>query len=156
MNKEIPRAYKQVAMRIAQGATAKEKQAIRSWTEKLLALKAADTPALTKVRQAISITAESDVVLPVVKVIAGEMKRLAWDERRPATRLALGGAAVGLAIFGGQSAGVAALGTAIGVPLWVIFGAGATFLGVLYEEITDDKDEPKTTYTTIDAERKDD
>jgi len=47
------------------------------------------------------------------------------------------------------------LGTAVGVPLWVVFGAGAAFLGVLYEEITDKKEEPKIRYTVIDAERKD-
>jgi len=40
------------------------------------------------------------------------------------------------------------------VPLWVVFGAGATFLGVLYEEITGKKVDPKTTYTVIDAKRK--
>jgi len=50
--------------------------------------------------------------------------------------MGLGGAAVGLALFGTQGAGIAALGTAIGVPLWVVFGAGAAFLGVLYDEIT--------------------
>ena len=36
---------------------------------------------------------------------------------------------------------LAALGTAIAVPLWVEFGAGATFFGVLYEEITGQKPE---------------
>ena len=41
------------------------------------------------------------------------------------------------------------------MPLWVVFGAGATFLGVLYEEITEKKEDPKTTYAVIDAERKD-
>jgi hypothetical protein len=76
------------------------------------------------------------VVLPAVKIIARETKRLGWDDRSLPGRLGIGGAAVGLALFGGQGAGVAALGTAVGVPLWVVFGAGATFLGVLYEEIT--------------------
>jgi hypothetical protein len=35
----------------------------------------------------------------------------------------------------GQGAGIAALGGAIGLPLWVVFGAGGAFLGVLIEEI---------------------
>jgi hypothetical protein len=56
---------------------------------------------------------------------------------------------------GGQGAGVAALGTAVGVPLWVVFGAGATFLGVLYEEITRKKPNKSTSYQVIDAERED-
>jgi hypothetical protein len=37
----------------------------------------------------------------------------------------------------------------------VVFGAGAAFLGVLYEEITEKKPNPKTTYRIIDAEPKD-
>ena len=59
-----------------------------------------------------------------------------------------------IALFGGQGAGIAALGAAIGVPLWVVFGAGAAFAGVLYEEITGKRSSTKTTYTVIDAERK--
>ena len=70
-------------------------------------------------------------------------------------KLGLGGAAVGLAVFGGQGAGIAALGTAIGVPLWVVFGAGAAFLGVLYEEIADKKPDRRTTYRVMDADKED-
>jgi hypothetical protein len=83
------------------------------------------------------------------------MKRLAWDDRSVKARFGLSGAAIAALAFGGQGAGIVALGTGIGVPLWVVFGAGAAFLGVLYEEITDKKEEHKTTYTVIDAERKD-
>ena len=52
----------------------------------------------------------------------------------------------------GQGAGIAALGTAIGVPLWVVFGAGAAFLGEIYERFTGRR-RPETTYTVIDAKR---
>jgi hypothetical protein len=106
-----------------------------------------------KAKQALSLTASSSVVVPAVKMIARETKRLAWDDRGLKGRLGIGGAAVGLALFGGQGAGIAALGTAIGVPPWVVFGAGAAFLGVLYEEITGRKPNQKTTYRVIDAER---
>ncbi len=146
---------KQLAVRIAATANAVEKEALRIWIERLLALKAANLPATAKARRAISLTAESKVVLPTVKMIARETKRLAWDERGLTARLGLGGAAMGVALFGGQGAGIAALGTAIGVPLWVVFGAGAAFVGVLYEEITGKRPSSKTTYTVIDGERKD-
>jgi hypothetical protein len=43
--------------------------------------------------------------------------------------------AIGLAAFGSQGAGVAALSTAVGVPLWVISGAGASMAGVLLDEL---------------------
>lgn len=88
------------------------------------------------------------------KVVATSLKQFAWDDRGIKARLALAGAIAGAVLFGGQGAGIAALGTAIGVPLWVVFGAGAAFLGVLYEELTG-KPPPKTTYRVIDAEPED-
>jgi len=150
-----PEKQKQLAVRIASTANAAEKEALRLWIERLLEIKASNLPATKKAKQAISVTSSSNVVLPTVKMIARETKRLTWDDRGLKGRLGLGGAAVGLAFFGGQGAGIAALGTAIGVPLWVVFGAGAAFLGVLYEEITGKKSNPKTTYRTIDAEPED-
>ncbi|KMN77936.1 hypothetical protein VK98_17515 [Chromobacterium sp. LK11] len=147
-----PEMQKQLAVRIASTANAAEKEALLLWIERLLEIKASDLPAAQKAKQAISVTGSSNIVLPAVKMIACEAKRLAWDDRGLTGRLGLGGATVGLALFGGQGAGIAALGTAIGVPLWVIFGAGAAFLGVLYEEITGKKPNPKTTHRVIDSE----
>lgn len=63
-------------------------------------------------------------------------KEVAWDDRGLAARVGLVGAISGLVVFGSQGAGIAALGTAIGVPLWVVFGAGGAFLAMLYEELT--------------------
>lgn len=89
--------------------------------------------------------------LAASKLVASALKQIAWDERGLKARLALSGAVAGVVLFGGQGAGIAALGTAIGVPLWVVFGAGAAFIGALYEELTGRKP-PKTTYRVIDAE----
>jgi hypothetical protein len=155
MSDPSPEKQKQLAVHIASTANAAEKEALRLWIERLLEIKASDLPTTQKAKQAISATSSSNVVLPTVKMIARETKRLAWDERGLKSRLGLSGAAVGLTIFGGQGAGIAALGTAIGVPLWVVFGAGAAFLGVLYEEITGKKLNLKTTYRVIDAESED-
>lgn len=47
----------------------------------------------------------------------------------------LGGAVAGAAAFGAQSAGLAAMGTAIAVPLWLVTSAGSTMLGVLLDEL---------------------
>ena len=155
MTDTSPEKQKQLAVRIASTANAAEKEALRIWIERLLEIKDSDLTAAQKAKEAISVTGSSNVVLPTVKMIARETKRLAWDNRGLKGRLGLGGAAVGIAIFGGQGAGIAALGTAIGVPLWVVFGAGTAFLGVLYEEITGRKPNPKITYRVIDAEPED-
>lgn len=145
-------AQRQLAVRILADAVPEQRQALRLWLEQLWEIKGAtDLTPLQKARQAIRRTADKQVIAPLVKVIATETKRLAWDERGTVARLGLGSALAGLALFGGQAAGIAALGTAVGVPLWIIFGAGGAFAGVLYEEITG-KRNLKTTYRVIDAE----
>ena len=123
---------RELAVRIASQANLAEKEALSRWIEHLLEIKASDLPAPQKAKQVISLTARSSVVLPAAKIIARETKRLGWDDR---SLMGRGNAAVRLALFGVPGAGVATLGIAVGVPLWVVFGAGASFLGVLYEEI---------------------
>ena len=66
--------------------------------------------------------------------LGSEIKRVSWDQRGLAERMALSAAAVAALIFSGQGAGIAALGGAIGVPLWVVFGAGGAFAGVIIDE----------------------
>ena len=155
MNEQTSDKQKQLAVRIAASTNDLEKEALRGWIERLLEVKVSNLPAMQKAKKALAVTADSRIVWPTVKLIANESKRLAWDERGRTSRFGLGGAAVGLALFGGQGAGIGALGTAIGVPLWVVFGAGAAFLNMLYEEITGKKLKSKTTYSVIDADRKD-
>lgn len=155
MADQLPDKQRQLAIKIASSANAIEKEAIRIWIARLLELKATDLPAFKKAKRAASLTASSKVVLPTVKTIAREIKQLTWDNRGLKGRLALSGAIVGASLFGGQGAGIAALGTAIAVPLWVLFGTGAAFLGVLYEEVVGKKLPAKTTYQVIDAKRKD-
>jgi hypothetical protein len=109
-----PDRQRGLAVRIASRANLAEKEALSRWIERLLEIKASNLRAPQKAKQAISLTASSGVVLPAVKIIARETKRFGWDDRSIAGRLGMGGAAVGLALFGGQGAGVAALGTAVG------------------------------------------
>ena len=68
-------------------------------------------------------------------MLYAEVKRLGWDERSKKSRtgIAVGGAA--LALVGGQGAGIAALGTAIGLPLWIVLGAGAYFAAGIVEDL---------------------
>ncbi|TXM76515.1 hypothetical protein FV218_07070 [Methylobacterium sp. WL69] len=130
-----PSTHRQVAVVIADAASPEERGALMIWAQGLLDVRASSAPPLQKARQALALTARSQIIWPAVKLIGREVKRLAWDQRSTTARLGLGGAAIGAMFFGGQSAGIAALGTAVGVPLWVVFGAGASFLNVLREEL---------------------
>lgn len=97
-------------------------------------------PNIAKLKQAAALTGKA-------------LKELGWDNRGLSGRLGIATAIGTVVIFGGQGAGIAALGTAIGVRLWVVFGAGAAFLGEIYERFTG-KRRLETTYTVIDAKRK--
>ena len=190
MNDLSTEQQKQIAKSVVDVATPAEKDALRRWIESLLAIRATNLPALVQAGRAVSATAKSEVIFPLIKSISRQLtpealrqlseqlvairqsdasrfaksrqalalvgrslKKAGWDERGLAARLGLSSAVVTAVVFGSQGAGIAALGGAIGVPLWVIFGAGATFIGVLYEELTGKPPAPKTTYRTIDAER---
>lgn len=147
---------RQVAVFVAESAAPADLDAIRVWAIKLLEIRSAPLSKLEKAKAAVSLTTSSKVVWPVAKMVAKEAKRIGWDDRSKTAKLGLGGAAIGAAVFGGKGAGIAALGTAIGVPLWVVLGAGAAFANLLIEEIGRRKSPIEdTTYTVIDAKRMD-
>lgn len=116
-------------------ANLEQQQALLEWGKELLAIRHSDDSVGAKARAAVSATARLKVVWPMVRVMLHRLKRLGWDERSWKARLGIGTVAATVAIFGGQGAGIAALGTAIGVPLWIVFGAGGTFAGLLIDEL---------------------
>jgi len=155
-------SHQRLAVQIVSLTSPTEKETLRIWIERLLEVRHSNLSAAQKVRQAIALSTRSAVVLSAVKIIARQAKHILWSDRSTKGRLGIGAATLGFAAFGGQSAGIAALGTAVAVPLWVLFGAGAAFLGVLYEEITgksamsthlNSGDESGTTATSDNAKR---
>lgn len=134
-----------------------EQEALRTWAGSLIALHESTLPAKHKAREAIQITYRAKVIWPMLKVIARQMKKHGWDDRSVSQRLGMSGAGMTMAVFGSANAGIAALGGAVGVPLWVVFGAGAMFARHLYEELGGGKSgDPKATYHVIDAEKEED
>ena len=142
--------------RIVENADDRQLAAIKTWTEAMISLRESGMAKFKKAKSAIRMSMDKDLIVPVVKTIATESKRLAWDDRGLKARSGLIAAVVAALTFGGQGAGIAALGGAIGVPLWVVFGAGGAFAASLYEEASAAlfKRQPKTTYTdVIEAEK---
>jgi len=127
---------RELAITIVQATSPNDRVILQQWITQLLVLKDAPLGRLEKAKRAIAITASSKAAVTAAKLVAKHVKRVAWDERSTAARFGMGGVALGLAAFGSQGAGIAALGTAVGVPLWVISGAGASMAGVLLEELT--------------------
>ncbi len=147
--------YRQVATQLSKSLAADDRVLIAAWAEDLLKIRNEPVGVLEKSRRAMHVTMESKVVWPVAKTIGKEIKRLGWDERGTKSRFALVGSAMGIALFGGQSAGIAALGAAIGVPLWIVLGAGGAFAAVLLEELRGRSNDKGASYRVIDAEKED-
>ena len=139
---------RQLAIKVAESTSELERMALLAWAEDLLRIRDSNLPALRKAAAAVKLTTKSKVIWPATKAVAREVKKFAWDKRDTKSRLGLAGAAIGVTVFGGQGAGIAALGTAIGVPLWVVLGAGGAFAGMLIEEITQKLDETNQSRNT--------
>lgn len=135
MEAEEQSKERQLAVAIIKSTSPSDQILLQQWITQLLVLKDAPIGKLEKAKKAIAITASSKAAIAAAKIVTRHIKRVAWDERSAAARFGLGGAALGLAAFGSQGAGIAALGTAVGVPLWVVSGAGASLAGVLLEEL---------------------
>jgi hypothetical protein len=124
-----------IATRIAGRASEHQREALLLWMVRLLQIRDSSASAVQKAKQAVLLTSRSKVVWPMVKILGHEVKRVGWDERDSKSRFGIAGAGVGLALFGTQGAGIAALGGAIGVPLWIVLGAGAYFAPLLIDEL---------------------
>ncbi len=126
----------QVAKVIFQGATEAERLAVAEWLRTLITIAEGDASPLEKAKQAVEETTQREIIWPVVALLAAEMKRHAWDDRNFATQLLSIGVLSALTLGGGAAgAGIAALGTAVGVPLWIVFGAGGAFAGAILDEM---------------------
>jgi hypothetical protein len=101
----------------------------------LLALRDSELSVTRKTKQALFRTADPNLARILTTTAANAAIDLAWRDRSWAARLGLSAATLAAVTTGGQSAGIAALGSAIGVPLWVVFGAGGAFAGVVLDEI---------------------
>lgn len=123
------------------------REAMRVWLGNLLEIRSSEISRSLKFRRALAATFHASLIWPLLRVVALEVKKHAWDNRSKNSRTALGVSAAAFAVFGGQSAGIAALGTAIGVPLWIVFGAGYMFASTLYEELSGQR--PAAQPTTV-------
>jgi hypothetical protein len=124
-----------MALAVIKYASVSDREILLRWARDLLQIRDSDQSALDKAKAAIRCTVESKAITPFVTMLGGEIKRIGWDERGLPARIGLSAAAIAAVAFSGKGAGIAALGGAIGVPLWVVLGAGGAFAGVLIEEI---------------------
>ena len=126
---------RQLVVGIVDRATASERGALLAWARKLLEIREGSASAFSKANQAVLLTAASKIIWPIVRTLALELKHLGWDDQSLTGRTTVGGAAIAFLTIGGQGAGIAALGTAVSVPLWVVLAGGSGLAGHLVETI---------------------
>lgn len=143
-----------LAARIAGSVSPAERDALSSWVSHLLQVRASSAPSFEKARSALAATMDRRLIWPALRTVAKEGRRLGWNERSAGARLGLAGAAAGIVLFGSPTATIAALGTAVGVPLWVVFGSGATFARALQQELElSGAPLSSTAYRVLDADK---
>ena len=112
-----------------------ELEALRAWAQTMLDIRSnSSMPMISKAKAAIVASTDRKVLAPILQVAWQELKRVGWKERGLPARMAMAAAAAALTLSG-QGAGIAALGGAIGVPLFVVFGAGGALAGVIIDEL---------------------
>lgn len=112
-----------------------ELEALRAWAQTMLDIRSNSSMSMiSKAKAAIVASTDRKVLAPILQVAWQELKRVGWKERGLPARMAMAAAAAALTLSG-QGAGIAALGGAIGVPLFVVFGAGGALAGVIIDEI---------------------
>jgi hypothetical protein len=126
---------RQLVVAVVDRATTPERDALLAWARKLLEIRAGSETAFSKAKQAVLSTAASPVIWPIVKTLSAELKHLGWDDQGLTGRMTVGGAATAFLTIGSQGASIAALGTAVGVPLWVVLAGGSGLAAHLIETI---------------------
>ena len=117
----------QVATELLEGATPAERTAMADWARHLLSIRDGSDDGFGKARSAFMATVDGTTAWPVIRRLGDAIKRNAWDERSATERAGVAGATAMVALFGGTFAVLGALGTAVGTPMWIVFGSGDGF-----------------------------
>jgi len=113
-----------VATELTEGATPEQRAALAAWAAHLLSIRDDSEDGFGKARSALMATVDGKAAWPLIQRLGDAIKRNAWDERSGAERAAVGGATAMIALFGGGLAVLTVLGSAVGAPLWIVFGSG--------------------------------
>ena len=121
--------------RLDQALTNPQRQAFINWGRQLLVIRGSNKPAIQKAKEVIGITQRENFILPLLLETGTTLKNILWRDSNWSARIGLSAAVIIALGFGGQGAGIAALGGAIGVPLWIVFGSGGAFIGMLIDKL---------------------
>lgn len=113
-----------------------DRESLKEWASTLVTIRGSSMNTVEKAREAVALTYRSGIAVKVAVIVGSRARDLVWSDRSWAARVGGAAAVATAAVAGGQGAGIAALGSAIGVPLWVVFGAGGAFAGAIIDEVS--------------------
>ena len=113
-----------VADELLEGATPEQRAALAAWATRLLAIRDDEEDGFGKARSALLATVAGKAAWPLIQRLGEAIRRNAWDERSNPERAAVAGATAMVALFGGGLVVLTVLGSAVGAPLWIVFGSG--------------------------------
>lgn len=113
----------------------KDQEIVKSWAEEARVIRNDETLSKKeKIKHLFEITNKNKIVFKFLNQVVLLFKKHGWDQRNWASRLALSGFFVGIGVAGSKSAGIASLGMAIGVPVYILTSAGGALLGTIINE----------------------
>ncbi|MCG8637578.1 MAG: hypothetical protein MI863_27370 [Desulfobacterales bacterium] len=129
------RQFTEIIHRVLAGITPEQGMALHLWANKLLTLRTSTKSRTEKLQDIIRLTRDAKILFPLIKKIFMELKRAGWDESSWKSKAGMGAAIWASLIIGKAAAGIALLGGAIAVPLWIVFGTGDKFVKALIAEL---------------------
>ena len=114
---------------LRESLTEEEQAVFGEWLLELLEIRSSHLGVRERVIRALRATARRKTVLTILRTTGRPLVRVAWRDRSWKQRLAWAGIGVAVFVGIGQQAGLALMGTAFAVPLWVVFGSGGVVAG---------------------------
>jgi hypothetical protein len=112
-----------------------EQQRLLGWSRGLGEIRYGTLRGFKKVAAMLALTRDRKATWPLLKVLALALKQVVWDARSWTLRLGLGAIIATFVAIGNEGAGIVALGGGLGLPLWMLIGAGGVLIGLLVDKI---------------------
>lgn len=144
---------------LVDSATKEQQIILLSWAYELDDIRKSDLSVFEKKRRALRATVSKKAIIPIIKSIPTNLKlvgkaskRVMWDERSLGAKITIVALTIGTLGLSGEAAGIAALGRAVGVPLWLVITAGGSLLGIIIQELESQLHRnPETTHNVFEA-----
>ena len=137
-----------MASELIRDASDSQKLALYQWAIDLLAIRDSNLPTVQKAKMALSKTSSKEILFPLLKRAYRKLKKVLWTDRGWWFRIGGGGILLAVAAVSGKSLGLATMGFGVGIPLWIVFGGGGAFAGLIIDKLKSEYGVPRKSCTT--------